>query len=288
MNHAIQQMLSNYECRNEGEYVNALREIMQEIALQGLWRGKFFEHAAFYGGTALRILYGLERSSEDLDFSLLKANPDFHLAGYGDALRREMESFGFKVEFSTKEKTAETRIESAFLKANTKTQMISIGVDQSLAGRIHSRQEIKIKLELDVDPPGGFQTEAKTLLRPMPHSVRVYILPDLFAGKLHAVLCRKWRNRAKGRDWYDMVWYAANHPVVDLAHLEVRMRQSGDYPDDKTLTLPRLKEFLNAAIDGIDIDALKADVLPFVRDPQSLDLWSKDFFREIILLINAG
>lgn len=282
MNQAIHQMLDRYECRNEDDYINAIREIMQELALQGLWRGKFFEHAAFYGGTALRILYGLNRGSEDLDFSLLKPNKDFRIAGCADALKRELSAFGFTVDFVEKEKNRETNIDSAFLKANTKMQLISIGLPSALTDRIHSRKDLKIKLEIDIDPPPGFQTEVKTLLRPIPHTVRVYALPDLLAGKLHAVLCRKWRNRSKGRDWYDMVWYAGNHPLVNLAHLEQRMRQSGNYPDEQPLTPERLREFLNAAIDNADIETLKADVRPFIRDQQELDLWSKDFFRQIV------
>ena len=280
MNTAVTQMLERYMCENEADYINALREIMQEIALQGLWRSKFFEHAAFYGGTALRILYGLDRSSEDLDFSLLEPNPDFRLKTYGDALRRELESFGFTVEFSSKEKELPFNIDSAFLKTNTKLQLISIGIANELTQAIHSRKELKIKLEIDIDPPPGFQTEVKTLLRPIPHAVKVYTLPDLLAGKLHAVLCRKWRNRSKGRDWYDMVWYAAFHSQVNLAHLEIRMRQSQDYPDDLPLTQTRLYDFLNQAIDDLDVEAIKADVLPFIHDRMPLDLWSKDFFRE--------
>lgn len=287
MNRATQQMLNRYECRNENDYINAIREIMQELALLGLWRGKFFEHAAFYGGTALRILYGLNRGSEDLDFSLLSPNKDFHLSAYADALKRELSAFGFSADFITKEKSAVTNIDSAFLKTNTKMQLISIGLPAALTDKIHSRKEMKIKLEIDIDPPPGFQTEIKTLLRPIPHTARVYALPDLLAGKLHAVLCRKWHNRSKGRDWYDMAWYASNHPQVNLAHLEQRMRQSGDYPDKQPLTLERLRKFLNDAIDETDIEMLKDDVRPFIRDQQELDLWSKDFFRQIKDLLSS-
>lgn len=282
MNQIIQQMLARYECQNENDYINAIREIMQELSLQGLWRGKFFEHAAFYGGTALRILYGLNRGSEDLDFSLLASDSQFSLSGYSDALTRELAAFGFAVDFVEKEKNLASNIDSAFLKTNTKMQLISIGLPAALTDRIHSRKELKIKLEIDINPPPGFQTEVKVLFRPLPHSVRVYALPDLLAGKLHAVLCRRWRNRSKGRDWYDMVWYAGNHPKVNLAHLEQRMRQSGDYPDDQPMTLERLEMFLNNAIDEVNIETLKADVRPFVRDQQELILWNKDFFRQVI------
>ncbi|WP_176014995.1 nucleotidyl transferase AbiEii/AbiGii toxin family protein [Victivallis sp. Marseille-Q1083] len=282
MNQVIQQMLARYECRNENDYINAIREIMQELALQGLWRGKFFEHAAFYGGTALRILYGLNRGSEDLDFSLLHSDKKFRISDYSGTLKRELAAFGFTVDFVEKAKTLDPNIDSAFLKANTKIQLISIGMPATLTDHIHSRKELKIKLEIDIDPPPGFQTEVKVLLRPIPHMVRVYTLPDLLAGKLHAVLCRKWRNRSKGRDWYDMVWYAGNHPQIDLAHLEQRMRQSGDYPDDQPLTLERLQAFLGNAIDESGIETLKADVRPFIRDQQELVLWNKDFFRQVI------
>lgn len=282
MNIAIAQMLERYQCQTESDYTNALREIMQEIALLGLWRGKFFEHAAFYGGTALRIIYGLERSSEDLDFSLLAPNPQFRLKIFGDALKRELESFGFSVEFSSKEKKLPLNIDSAFLKTDTKLQLISIGLGDELARQIHSKRELKIKLEVDIDPPPEFKTESKTLLLPIPHAVRVYTLPNLLAGKFHAVLCRKWLQRSKGRDWYDMVWYAGHYPKVNLKHLEVRMRQSGNYPDDTPLTLERLHHFLSKAVAEVDIAAIKQDVMPFIRDQQALELWSKDFFEKII------
>ena len=281
LNQAVGQMLARYNCRNENDYVNAVREIMQEIVLLGLWRGKFFEHAAFYGGTALRILYGLNRGSEALDFSLLRPDPEFRLPDYGNALKRELAGFGFQVDFSIKEKTGDSRIDSAFLKANTRMLLIAVGLPGQLTGQIHSRKELKIKLEIDIDPPPEFQTEIKTLLRPIPHTVRVYALPDLLAGKLHAVLFRKWKNRSKGRDWYDLVWYSANYPKVNIRHLEQRMRQSGDYTSSNELTICELRKLLEQAVEQADISQLKADVRPFIRDQGELDLWSGDFFREV-------
>lgn len=287
MNQALNQMLSRYVCETENDYVNAIREILQEIALLGLWRGKFFEHAAFYGGTALRILYGLNRGSEDLDFSLLKPTGEFRLSEYENALKRELAGFGFQVDFSVKEKTSDSQIDSAFSKANTKMLFIAIGLPEQLTDQIHSKKELKIKLEIDIDPPPDFQTEIKTLLRPFPHTVRVYSLPDLLAGKLHAVLFRKWKNRSKGRDWYDLVWYAGNHPRVNLRHLEQRMRQSKDYTLQEPLTATELHSMLKQAVDRIDIDQLKADVRPFIRDPQELELWSPDFFRDVVAQITV-
>ncbi|MDD3954469.1 MAG: nucleotidyl transferase AbiEii/AbiGii toxin family protein [Lentisphaeria bacterium] len=287
MNSMLQQMLDRYACRNAAESVNALREVMQELALLGLWRSKFFEQAAFYGGTALRIAYGLNRSSEDLDFSLLKPNSEFRLTSYAEALKNELSAFGFAVEFVAKEKNHAFNIDTAFLKGNTRILLISIGLPSSLTDKIYAQKELKIKFEIDLDPPPGFTTEVRTLLHPIPHSVRLYALPDLFAGKLHAVLCRRWLNRSKGRDWYDLVWYAAHHPAVNLNHLEQRMRYSGDYNYENSLTLETLKNLLHDAINKIELEQLRKDVILFLRDPQELQVWSKDFFRQVITLIQS-
>ena len=156
MHDAIRSMLDRYECRSRDDYVNALREILQDVALLGLWRSKFFEHAAFYGGTALRILHGLDRYSEDLDFSLLKPDESFSLKAYGDALLREISSFGFHVEFEGRRKTQASAIESAFLKTNTYRQLIVIDAAQELLRDRHPAKNLKIRLEVDTDPPAGF------------------------------------------------------------------------------------------------------------------------------------
>lgn len=282
MNNAIKKMLDKYSCRSEDDYINALREILQEIALLGLWRSKFFEHAAFYGGTALRILYGLDRYSEDLDFSLLAPDPNFTLKTYGDALRKELMAFDFTVDFELKNKNQNTNIESAFLKSNTKIQLITIGVNNSLVKQINPNKNLKIKLEVDVNPPMLFNTEDKYLFSPIPYAVKTYCLPDLFAGKLHAVLCRKWASRHKGRDWYDMVWYVGNHPYVNLTHMEQRMRQSGDWEGEGALTLKCLHELLLQVTENVNIDQIRIDVEPFVKDREALNLWSKQFFKTVI------
>jgi len=282
MHDAVRTMLDRYECQTRDDYVNALREILQELALLGLWRGKFFEHAAFYGGTALRVLHGLDRYSEDLDFSLLKPDPQFSLGTYGEALLREISSFGLRVEFERREGTRQTAIESAFLKANTCSQLLTIEADSALLPNLHPHALLKIKLEVDTNPPGVFQTESRYLLRPIPFAVRACSLPDLLAGKLHAVLCRRWGTRIKGRDWYDLVWYVGHHPQVRLCHLEARMRQSGDYPEAAPLTLNRLMDLLHQGVDGLDVDLARTEVVRFVRDRRALDVWSPDFFHEVV------
>ena len=163
MNDALRQMLSDYRLSGFKDYENALKEILQEIALLGLWRSKFFEHAAFYGGTALRILYKLDRFSEDMDFSLLKPNTQFKLDGYLKALKREIESFGFSISVETKKKKFESPIESAFIKGGTIQNLITVETPEAIVERLVSNQKVRIKLEVDTDPPPGFDTEAKYL-----------------------------------------------------------------------------------------------------------------------------
>ena len=282
MQEAIAQMLAKYECKSADDYVHALREILQEIALLGLWRSKFFEKAAFYGGTALRTLYGLDRFSEDLDFSLLEPMADFELKRYSDALEKELVAFGFEVSVEVKNKTAETAVQSAFLKGNTANQLLVIQAGEEIVRQIPAGQIVRIKLEIDTDPPRGFATENKYLLQPIPFSVRSYTLPNLFAGKMHALLCRRWKDRVKGRDWYDLVWYGTHHPEIHLSHLEERMRQSGHWDAEGPLDVVSFDDLLLEAIANLDVDQAREEVLPFVREPASLDIWSRDFFTEVM------
>ncbi len=287
MNEAVRQMLATYEIRSVQDSLRALREIMQEIALLGLWRSKFFEKAAFYGGTALRVLYGLDRFSEDLDFSLLTKGDGFDLADYSESLKRELASFGFAVEVESRKKLAQTAVQSAFLKADTRTQMITVEFERGLVQQIPLNQVLKIKLEVDTDPPSGFSTEVRYLLRPIPFAVRTFSLPDLFAGKMHAVLCREWKSRIKGRDWYDLVWFAAHHPELHLSHLEQRMRQTGHWEGLAPLTEVELRKLIALRIDRVDIDQVRREVEPFVKDPGALALYSRGFFLDVASRIRA-
>lgn len=281
MHDAIERMLAKYEPKSIDETVQALREIIQETALLGLWRARFFEHAAFYGGTALRILHGIDRFSEDLDFSLLQPNPEFSLERFSSALEEEVRAFGFNVRVESVNKSVESAVQSAFLKANTRNELLVIEADERLTRNVPPGQVLKIKIEVDTDPPMGFMTTTRYLLQPIPFAVRCYTLPSLFAGKLHALLFRKWNNRVKGRDWYDLVWYAAHHPQVNLHHLEQRMRQTGQWSGDSRLTADRFHELMNDAIDRLDLVQARQDVSPFVKDQKALSIWSREFFRDV-------
>ncbi|MCF6179264.1 MAG: nucleotidyl transferase AbiEii/AbiGii toxin family protein [Geopsychrobacter sp.] len=287
MHEAVRQMLAKYECQRVEDYAQALREILQEVALFGLWRAKFFDKAAFYGGTALRILYGLDRFSEGLDFSLLRPQGDFRLERYSDALEKELAAFGFEVWVELKNKAVPSAVQSAFLKTDTSNELLVIQAGEEIVRQIPAGKQIRIKIEVDTNPPAGFGTENKYQLLPVPFSVRSYVLPDLFAGKMHAVLCRKWKNRVKGRDWYDLVWYCAHHPAMNLAHLEQRMRQSGDWNNQETLGQGQFREILAAKIAKLDVSQARREVAPFVSDQRALEVWSREFFIAVVERIDV-
>jgi len=282
MHEALRQMLLRYRPQRLEDYTRALREILQEISLLGLWRSKFFEKAAFYGGSSLRILYGLDRFSEDLDFSALTPMPDFDWARYVTALEKELLAFGLELHIETKDKALDSPIRSAFLKANTLRQLMVIQADRDILDRVPSTQLIRIRLEIDTDPPPGFGTEVKYLLRPIPFPVRTYVLSDLFAGKMHALLCRRWKNRVKGRDWYDLVWFVTHHPQLHLSHLEHRMRQTGHLQGDTPLSEHIFRTRLHEAIHKLDVDQARTEVEPFIHNPEVLQVWSRDFFLDIV------
>jgi Nucleotidyl transferase AbiEii toxin, Type IV TA system len=282
---ALASLLERYQPQSTNDYQNAVREIVQEIALLGLWRTPFYDHAAFYGGSALRIFHGLQRFSEDLDFSLLRPLPGFSLKPYLGAVADELAAWGFEFRAEGVEKSAPSPIESAFLKGSTVINLLHVGAPPEIASRLPKGRLIRVKLEIDTDPPSGASTETLTRLVPTPYQVRVYDPPSLFAGKLHAVLCRNWKSRVKGRDFYDLVWYVGRRTPLNLDHLEARMRQSGDWTVDAPLDLTALGERLKERFGAVDFDQAKADILPFLKDPRELTLWSRDFFMGLIPMI---
>ncbi|MCF6289771.1 MAG: nucleotidyl transferase AbiEii/AbiGii toxin family protein [Desulfobacterales bacterium] len=288
MDSAILQMLDEYGCQSASDYENALKEIMQEIALLGLWRVKFYEHALFYGGSCLRILYGLPRFSEDLDFSLLRTNLDFDLSKYYAAIVAELEGFGFEVEIKTKNRTVDSQIDSAFIKAGTRINFIKIKVPDRLLARLHSNQILKIKIEVDLDPPGNHGVEVKDIFRPIPFQVKTMPLADLFAGKIHAILARKWQTRVKGRDYYDYLWYLGRKSALNLKHLEARLLQSGHF--NGPLTIDIFQAMLSRKFQEVDIEKAKMDIAPFLNDREkaALDLWSNDYFMKTVKSIQCS
>lgn len=271
MNEIYSQMLSTYEQTTELQKRNAIFEVNQQVILAGLYNGGFFDVAAFYGGTCLRIFHGLQRFSEDMDFSLLAPNDNFDFTKYFQPIIDEFAIVGREVEIKKKDKKSFGKVESAFLKDNTDVYDITFQTEKS----------VKIKIEVDTMPPLNFNTEQKLLLLPESFMVRCFTLPDLFAGKMHALVYRAWKNRLKGRDWYDFEWYIRHNIPLDFTHLNERILQLNREHISKDLFLDKLKKRLSTA----DINQVKADVLPFVRNPKELDIWSNDYFIQLAGMI---
>ena len=276
----IKEWIEEYKPKNQPEAEQALREIMQEIALAGLQRSGFFEVAAFYGGTALRIFYGLNRYSEDLDFSLLKVNSDFSLEPYLQGIITEFAASGMQVIVKEKAKTNQTNIDSAFLKADTIWKELILEGVIPQAG-VDNRPNIKIKLEVDTEPPPDFETEEKLLLKPYSFYVKCFTLPNLFAGKMHALLFRKWKQRVKGRDWYDLEWYIKKGVALNLKHFVARAKDSGDWKDD-SITREQFMNLLENKIENISFSNVRDDIVRFIPDEKILDIWSADYFKDLV------
>lgn len=279
MKTVLEQMLENYETRSIEDKKNALKEVVQEATLCGLSRAGFFRTAAFYGGTALRIFYGLDRFSEDLDFSLTEPDADFQLKRYFSGLESELASLGLNFSIEEKQKTADSAVKSAFLKGNTREHILSVYGLQSVG--IGATELIKIKFEIDTDPPAFALFENKYRLLPTPYQVKLYDMPSLFAGKIHAVLCRAWKSRVKGRDLYDYVFYLAKKTRVNLPHLKARLVASGVMNEGDILDGEKLVSMLNDRFESIDFEQAKQDVLPFIKNASALDLWSAEMFKDI-------
>ena len=270
-NEIFNQMLSGYDITTEQQKRNAIFEVNQQVILAGLYNGGFFNEAAFYGGTCLRIFHGLLRFSEDMDFSLLAPKENFDFTQYFQPIIDQFALVGREVEIRKKDKKNFGKVESAFLKDNTDVYDITFQTEKS----------VKIKIEVDTQPPLKFKTEQKLLLLPQSFMTRCFTLPTLFAGKMHALVYRAWKNRVKGRDWYDFEWYVRHNIPLDFTHLGERVLQFNQEELDKETFLQKLNERLAAA----DINQVKADVLPFVRNPKELDIWSNDYFLQLAKMI---
>jgi len=268
------QMLSRYKSQTTDERLNAMHEVMQQITLAGLYRGGFFDKAAFYGGTCLRVFYGLQRFSEDMDFSLLQPDKNFDLENYFNPIIEEFKAHGRDVLISKKEKRTPTNVKSAFLKDNTTIYNLKFSTERT----------IKIKIEVDINPPSGFATEHKLLLLPFSFMTRCYTLSDLYAGKMHAFLFRNWKSRVKGRDWYDFEWYVRNNVVLNFSHLCQRTVQFG-LSGQEEMSKDYFKNLLKEKIKQTNINMVKADVSPFINNQEEMAIWSTDYFIQLVDLI---
>lgn len=286
MNNIIKQMLSKYEVKNINDEINALKEIIQEIILSGLSRSDFFDKAAFYGGTALRIFYNLDRFSEDLDFALIIPNKDFDISKYFVYIEKELQAYGLHLEVSTKQKVIETNITRAFVKGNTLEHIFKFFPNDENHEYNYILKDIKIKFEVDINPPSGATYEEKYKLLPSPHQINLYDKESLFAGKIHAILCRNWKTRTKGRDLYDYIFFLANNTSVNLELIRNKLIKSKYIDSKDNFNINILKELLIKKFNEIDYNEAKEDIIPFIKNVDVLNLWSSEFFVTITEKLN--
>lgn len=283
MNNVIKTMLSKYNPQNNEQRENAVKEILQEIALAGLSRGGFFEKAAFYGGTCLRVFHGLNRFSEDLDFALLDKNRDFKLDDYFPALNKEFQSYGIEMNVELKNKDENKEVKNAFLKGNTLMLMMTFFPKSEEITKIVPNKKIKIKFEIDTDNPSGGTTEYRYQMLPAPYEVQIFDEPTLFAGKIHAILCRNYKNHVKGRDYYDYLFYIGKGSKLNLKYLENKLKNTGGIINkNEPLTLEIVKDLLRAKFESTDYESAKEDVYSFIDNKDDLSVWKKELFLSTI------
>jgi len=269
----VQERLKSYGCKSAQEEDHALREISQEIILAALGRTDFFVHAGFHGGTCLRIFHGLNRFSEDMDFALRTSDAGFQLAPYLPQVRDELAAFGYAIEIEDRSQSGQV-VRKAFLKDQSLGSLLKLAY---LPGS-GALRKLRIKLEVDTNPPAGATYEMPILDYPFPAAVCIFDQPSLFAGKMHALLCRDY---LKGRDWYDFIWYTARHTQINHALLTAALNQQGPWAGraittDDVWCVAALME----VIETIDWRKAALDVERFLKPVElpSLALWSREFF----------
>jgi predicted nucleotidyltransferase component of viral defense system len=273
----IEERIKEYRPNGKEEELNSFKEIVQEIILAALSRAEFFKHAAFQGGTCLRIVHGLNRFSEDLDFLLFQPDPGFKWNRFLHEIELEFKGYGFRLEVKDRSK-AEDPVKKAFHKEQSFGQVLKLIYERSRA----DVQVVNIKLEIDTNPPMGSLFESKVISFPEPYSIVVQDLPSLFAGKVHALLCREY---TKGRDWFDFVWYTSRKTEINLLNLRNALFQQGPWMGmELRIDNSWVNEKLKEKIETIDWEVAKKDIQPFLRERQlrTLDLWNKDFFLGLI------
>ena len=279
-------MIEKYEIKNTDDEINALKEVIQEIVISGLSRGGFFDDAAFYGGTALRIFYNLDRFSEDLDFALIYANKDFDLSKYFVYIEKELKAYGLNLEVSSKEKNIHSNIKSAFVKGDTLEHILKFFSNTQNQEYNQILRKIKIKFEVDINPPLGATYDDEYKLLPSPHQVKLYDKGSLFVGKIHAILCRNWKVRVKGRDLYDYVFFLSSNTKVNIELIRNKLIESKYIEINDNFDINVLRELLIKKFEIIDYEEAKEDVIPFIKDVDSLRMWNKVFFISITKKLN--
>lgn len=278
----IEQLIKSYEPKTVEETKLVIKELLQKIVLIGLSRSNFFKYASFYGGTALRIFYSLNRYSEDLDFTLNEVNNDFALEPFIKKIEEIASSYGLEIIIQSKNKTINTPIESAFAKLNTYQTFISLKLDEKFTKLLHKDEVIKVKFEVDCTPSLGFNTESKRIDTPEFANIQILDKESLFAGKIHAILCRNYKNTVKGRDYYDFLFYIKNHIKPNLTYLKNKLIESKKINENDEFNIDVVKNMLKERFNIVNFNQVKNDAEKFVLNTEDLSYYSKDLFLDMV------
>ena len=278
----IEEIIKSYNPKTIEETKAIIRELLQQIVLIGLSRSGFFNYASFYGGTALRIFYGLNRYSEDLDFTLNKEDLNFSIEPFVNKIIEVAHSYGFDIEIQTKIKNIKTPIENAFAKLNTYQTFINLKINDRLVNLLHKDELIKVKFEIDCNPSLGFNVENKYLSMLEFANVAVLDKESLFARKLHALLCRSYKNNVKGRDYYDFLFFIQRKIKPNLNYLRNKLIESHKINENDEFNIDNLKNMLKKRFDEVDFDLVKNDAEHFVFKNEDLSYFSKELFIDIV------
>jgi predicted nucleotidyltransferase component of viral defense system len=277
MNNKLTEMVLSKNPRNDVELENKIKEVVQETILASLAKTNFFSNAAFYGGTCLRIFYGLPRFSEDLDFCLIAKDEKFSWDRYFQEIKKIFDIYGLKITLEQREKIVASDTRSAFLKENTIETLTVLFPDMKIKN-INHNSLIKVKFEVDIEPPYGANYSWLNVSEPFFGDVKTLDIPSLFAGKISAILSRPWKNRVKGRDLYDYLFYIGKGASINLKYLENNLIKAKLIEQFTILDLDLLKQLLTDKFNVIDYEEAKNDVKDFIEEQNSLLNWSKQYF----------
>ena len=279
----IEEIIKSYNLKNLNDNKSILREIIQSIILVGLSRTDFFKKASFYGGTALRIFYDLNRYSEDLDFTLNYIDENFTIEPYIESIKTIALSYGLELEVNVKKKQISLPVESAFAKLNTYQTFINLKMNDELTRLLHKDEVMKVKFEIDCEPALGFTTESKWI--DLPEFAPIIVLDEasLFAGKIHAILCRNYKNTVKGRDYYDFLFYIKRGTSPNFNYLKNKLINTGKISGSDRLDINVLKDMLVSRFEQVDFDQVKKDTERFIIKNEDLSYFCKDLFIQMAM-----